>query len=142
MEQNIGFNLIGIKTEQFAIIEKAYSKDQETQFSVGLQFKIDQKYKQVGVYLTFSFEQNKNVFLTIEVSGHFKIKKESWNNFIKEDKISFPQNFMAHLTMLIVGTARGVLHAKTDDSPFNKFLIPTINVTELVKEDVQFILEV
>jgi len=53
MEQNIGFNLIGIKTEQFAIIEKAYSKDQETQFSVGLQFKIDQKYKQVVFNLLF-----------------------------------------------------------------------------------------
>lgn len=138
MEENIGFGLIGIKTEQFAIIEKAYSESGKTKFGAGLQFKIDEKQKQVGVFLTLSFEQNNNVFLTIEVSGHFKIKEESWKSFVENDKLSFPRNFMAHLTMIVVGTARGVLHAKTEDTKFNKFLVPTINVNDLVKEDVVF----
>lgn len=141
MEENIGFGLIGIKTEQFAIIEEAYSESGKTKFGAGLQFKIDQKQKQVGVFLTLSFEQKKSVFLKIEVSGHFKIKEESWQSFVANDKLSFPRNFMAHLTMLVVGTARGVLHAKTEDTKFNKFLVPTINVNDLVKEDVVFSLE-
>src|SRR5690554_7080810 len=76
MEENIGFGLIGIKTEQFAIIEEAYSESGKTKFGAGLQFKIDQKQKQVGVFLTLSFEQKKSVFLKIEVSGHFKIRSE------------------------------------------------------------------
>ena len=48
---------------------------------------------------------------------------------------------MKHLSVITVGTARGVLHAKTENTPFNKFVLPTINVTELVKEDVSFDLE-
>src|SRR5690554_8001112 len=104
MEENIGFGLIGIKTEQFAIIEKAYSESGKTKFGAGLQFKIDQKQKQVGVFLTLSFEKKKSVFLKIEVSGHFKIKKESWQSFVANNKLSFLRTLMEHLPMLVVGT--------------------------------------
>lgn len=43
---------------------------------------------------------------------------------------------MAHLTTIMVGTARGILHAKTENTLFNQFLLPTIDVTELVTDDV------
>ena len=35
-----------------------------------------------------------------------------------------------------MGTLRGVLHAKVENTPYNMFILPTINVTELVKEDI------
>jgi hypothetical protein len=40
--------------------------------------------------------------------------------------------------MITVGTCRGILHAKTENTKFNQFLIPTINVAELIKEDSVF----
>lgn len=43
--------------------------------------------------------------------------------------------------MLTIGTTRGVLHSKTENTPFNSFLLPTLNVMELVKKDVVFKLE-
>lgn len=43
--------------------------------------------------------------------------------------------------MLTIGTARGVLHSKTESTPFNSFLLPTLNVNELVKKDVVFKIE-
>jgi len=39
--------------------------------------------------------------------------------------------------MLSVGTARGILHAKTENTPYNEFIIPLINVTEAVKADIE-----
>lgn len=40
--------------------------------------------------------------------------------------------------MLTIGTARGVLHSKTENTTFNQFLLPTLNVNELVQKDVIF----
>ena len=46
---NIGFALMSIKTEQFAIIEENYASKKETGLSTEIQFKIDQKRRSVVV---------------------------------------------------------------------------------------------
>ena len=35
----------------------------------------------------------------------------------------------------------GVLHSKTEYSKFNKYYLPAINVAELVKNDISFVLD-
>ncbi|MPN63841.1 hypothetical protein SDC9_211608 [bioreactor metagenome] len=49
-----------------------------------------------------------------------------------------PKNFMQHLAVITIGTARGILHAKTENTPFNQYVLPTINVSEMIKDDVTF----
>ncbi len=49
-----------------------------------------------------------------------------------------PKGLLCHLAMLTVGTSRGILHAKTEGTCFNKYVLPTINVTEIIKEDASF----
>lgn len=43
------------------------------------------------------------------------------------------------MAVLAVGTTRGILHTNTENTPFNQFLIPAINVAQLVKEDFKFL---
>jgi len=38
--------------------------------------------------------------------------------------------------MHTVGTARGVLHSKTESTPFNGLIIPPINVEQIIQEDI------
>lgn len=135
---NIGFALLGIKTEQFAIFEDNYVAKKETGLSTKLQFKLDQKNKQVGVFIEFEFLQGKKTFLKIQVSCHFKIEDNSWKTLIDNENVKIPKGFLAHLSMITTGTTRGVLFAKTEATPFSKFIIPTINVAEMVKEDALF----
>ena len=73
-----------------------------------------------------------------KVSCHFKIEDASWNSFIKKNKLIVPKQFLAHLAMLTTGTSRGVLFAKTEATQFSKFIVPTLNVTEMIKEDASF----
>ena len=136
----VGFALQGIKTEQFAIFEDQYNPKKETGLGTELQFKLDQKNKQIGVFLGFEFLQGKKIFLKIQVSCHFKIEESSWNTFIKrkEAKLVVPKGFLAHLAMITTGTTRGVLFAKTESSPFSKFIVPTLNVAEMIPEDASF----
>lgn len=139
MEQDkVGFALLSLKIEQYATFEKNFSESKKSNLTTGLEFKISKEQKQISVFVTFTFEQAQKAFIKIQVSCHFKIAVDAWNNFENESKIIFPKGFMAHLAMLTVGSARGILHAKTEGTKFNKFLLPTINVTSLIKNDIEF----
>ena len=136
----VGFALQGIKTEQFAVFEENYAPKKETGLDTEFQFKFDQKNKQIGVFLGFEFIQGKKVFLKILVSCHFKTEENSWANFIQKEnsKLVVPKGFLAHLAMITTGTTRGVLFAKTEATPFSKFIVPTLNEAEMIKEDASF----
>ena len=59
----------------------------------------------------------------------------SQKRFQKEDDYIIPKNFITHLTVLTIGTARGILHAKLEKSGFEKFLLPTLNISDIIKDD-------
>lgn len=136
--ERVGFILIGLKTEQFAIFEDNYSSKDDVELKTELEFKINEKTKTIGVFTTFIFEQKKQAFLKLQISCQFKINEDSFDSFCKESEITVPKELLIHITMITVSSARGVLHAKTEGTEFNKFLLPTMDVTKMVKEDVSF----
>lgn len=138
MEQKqVGFVLQAIKTEQFAILDENFNQKKPVELDSQLQFKFDQRKNLIGVEIGFEYFQAKKVLLKIVVSCHFKIEVESWQSFlaIHGGKMVVPKGFLAHLAMITVGTARGVLHAKTESTFFSKFIIPAINVVEMISDD-------
>ena len=141
--QNVGFSLKKITTDQFAVIDSAYSKNKEVDVNFGFKFGIDQDNKYISISFSTSFLQEKSPFLLLEISCVFQITDKAWDDFSSEEKkeLNFPKGFVAHLAMITVGTLRGVLHAKTENTEFNEFFLPTINVTELIKEDIHFDLD-
>jgi len=106
-----------------------------------LEFGVNQEHKILSVAVTFTFENAKKVFIKIEVRCDFIVSEATWKSFNQSSELVFPKGFIRHLSMLSVGTARGVLHAKTEGTAFNTFILPTINVEELVEEDAHFSLE-
>jgi hypothetical protein len=138
--KSVGFALTGIKTEQFAIFDKNYAPKKETDLGTELQFKLDQSNKQIAVFIEFEFMQVKKIFLKIQVSCHFKINDDSWETFVNlnQGKIIIPKGFLSHIAMITTGTTRGVLFAKTEATQFSKFIIPTLNVAEMIQEDATF----
>lgn len=134
----VGFALQGIKTEQFAIFEENYVPKKEIGLGTELQFKLDKTNKQIAVFLGFEFFQSKKVVLKIQVSCHFKIEESSWTSFVQKNKLIVPKRFLAHLAIITTDTTRGVLFAKTESTAFSKFIVPPLNVTEMIKEDASF----
>ena len=90
----------------------------------------------------FQFECNEKIFLMIEAGCHYRIEENAWGTMIKEEKneLVVPKGFVQHLALLAIGTARGVLHAKTENTKYNRFIIPPTNVTNFIKKDAVFIL--
>ena len=134
----IGFKLEKINSEQFAIIESSYD---ECNDDIGLEaivkFGTNAKESAIISIIKFQFEQKEKPFLIIEVSCEFSIEKGKWDEFStdKDININIPKEFLAHLAMITVGTTRGVLHSKTENTKFNEFILPTLNVAEMITED-------
>lgn len=57
--------------------------------------------------------------------------------YINKDntKLTVDKGFLQHMAMITVGTTRGILHSKTDNTRFNKYHLPTINVARLISEN-------
>jgi hypothetical protein len=136
----VEFSIAKVITEQFAIIEKTFVEAEEINLNTNLRFGIDRDQRLVAAFTLFKFEQKEIPFLIVEVSCQFLIAQESWAVFLTDDVTTkIPKGFMTHLGMITVGTARGVLHTKTEGTRFNDFVLPTINVMDMVTTDVTFL---
>jgi hypothetical protein len=138
-KEQISFGLRGITTEQFAIIESAFDKSAENvELTNGLRFGFNIEQRGITVLLAVNFSQGKGPFLILEIGCYFEINKEHWDKLYNADlgEIKLPKSLATHLVVLTVGTLRGVLHGKVENTAFNMFILPTINVNELVKEDI------
>jgi hypothetical protein len=136
----INFSLQKITTEQFAVIEDGFEDKGDIRIGINLRFAADKNLNIISVFSSFTFELEQKPFIIIEAGCHFKIMEESWlQMYVKEgNKLEVHKNFITHLAMLTIGTTRGVLHSKTENTCYNKYIIPTINVTELINENVVF----
>lgn len=139
-ENKVGFGLLKIVTEQFAIIESAFVESETIQMGVGIEYGVDVEHKVAACIFRFELMIKNSPFLLIHVRCDFGIEDDAWREFSCEEKksICFPKGFASHLAVLTVGTARGILHAKTENTRFNEFFLPTININDFVKEDVSF----
>ena len=139
----IPFSLQDIKTEQFAVLEEHYNPKAKVGVSNTIQFRIEDIQKQVIVSIAFQFVQQKQTFLKIEVSCVFKIQDAAWSLLLETHprEIRLPRTLLAQLAMLTMGTARGILFAKTETTPFSKFILPTLNLAETIQEDAVFELD-
>lgn len=138
-KEQITFSLKQITTEQFAVIPDSYDdKKEELEFETIVRFGFDPDQRIVSPFIAINFRQEKKTFLILEIACHFQIVSEHWNKIynIETQVLTIPFGIARHFVMLSVGTLRGVLHAKTENSIYNKFYLPTINVNDLVKTDV------
>lgn len=135
----IGFRLSKISTEQFAMLDIDIDKQLDIGLGTQIGFGLDEKNKSLIVIAQFKFQQEKNTFLIIEVACHFRIADNTWSSIINDKKksIKFPKDLVSHLVVITVGTTRGVLHARTENTKYNEFILPTVNVNSLITSDLQ-----
>jgi|SRR6056297_1766248 len=134
----LGFAFTGLRTVSFATIEAAHKKTGETDLITGLGFGIDVEDHTITCTVRFSFEKKKDQpFLILETEGFFEIHKNDFLKKVKQSDNSFliTRDLATHFAVLMIGSARGVLHAKTEGTVFNQYLLPTLDVQDMIKED-------
>ncbi len=136
--QEINFGLRKITTSQFATVDSAVIQEKSIGLNYGFGFGVNEENKIVACNAKFEFISKKTPFIVLDVLCEFEISPNSWNNFLNKGQgtITLPVALITHLAVITVGTARGILHCKTENTKFNKYFLPTINVTESIKTDI------
>lgn len=104
-----------------------------------MDFGVDEKKHSIHCTTKFEFEHQKNQpFLILEIQALFEIDKNDFESKMKQQNASFliPKEFAIHFAALKLGATRGILHTKTENSLYNQYLLPTINVVKMVPEDI------
>src|SRR5579859_8012347 len=139
-DKPIKFGLKSICTDEFATVEDTPITDDKVQLDHSFTFSLNTDATELTVTFKLSFKSEERPFIILQVSCVFGIKSESLLISAKGEpkKIQVPKDFMAHLAFLTTGTARGVLHSKLEQTEFNKYLLPILDVSKAFENDAIF----
>ncbi len=140
MEQEfVKFSLAKIVTNQFATLVEPTSKELSLNFTHTIQG--NYQTGDIVIIIEVKFLSKNTTSMIIKTTTHFKIDKKSWDKLSnnREQDVMIGKELNQHLTSIAIGTTRGVLHAKTENTPFNQYFIPLIDASQLIKGD--FIVE-
>lgn len=139
-KKNISFRLIGIETTQFAVMEDSYKDNCDISLVVGVPITASDENHQIDASLNIQFKCEEVPFIILEVKLQFDIEPETFNSLYvtkkKKTSIVIPVGLTRHLATLAVGTARGILHEKLNKTKLHDFIIPTIDLTKILDEDI------
>ena len=136
----ISFRMKMIKVEQFAILSNNLSND-NIGFNTSISFGFNPSASEICVTTKYELMQEKEKLVILDLSCFFEIHKDNWESLRKDSIITFPKDFLAHLAMHSVGTARGVLYSKTEGTVFSQYILPPIDVASRITEDFSINLE-
>lgn len=131
----IQFRMIRIYTEQFAILDKDLHQGEPYTIDAAISFAVNSKEHLVANRMKIEIKTNDQLAVLLELICAFEIHPESWNEMVQPDTIVVPKDTLMHLAVHTVGTARGILHCKTEGTPFNAMILPPLNVVELITAD-------
>ncbi len=134
----IKFALRKISTLQFATIENIQIQENTINLNFEFGFGINEEGKIIGCSVKFDFLSNATPFIILNAVCDFAIEPESWESLIDKGKnaLVLPVSLVTHLATITTGTSRGILHAKTENTVFNKYFLPTINVADALKSEI------
>lgn len=128
------FRMSAIRTEQFAILsEKKPSEDFRIHTQMEVKYAVEDR--NLGIVMTFRFGEKESPFMLLSVFCGFGIHPEDWQGFVREGRIVIPKSLLDYLLSQTIGTARGILHCKTEGTPFNSVILPPFDVSTWIAED-------
>ncbi len=135
----VPFKLNAISTVQFASFPEVKVNEDDITLETGLKFGKNEQERLISVFAQVKFACSTTIFLTIEVGCEFEVMEEQFSSFSKPQGLTVPKALISHFAVITLGTARGALHAKTEGTIFNHYILPTINVTDLITDDLVFL---
>ena len=128
----IQYKLSKIENPQFAIIKEDEIENLNVDFEVN--FSISSPVNSIRCSLKAVYKNGDDAVMQIVVNCYFTLSPESWQSLTNKN-IVIPKGFLQHLASITLGAARGIQFAKTESSELNKYIIPLVNLTATIKED-------
>lgn len=131
----------GIEVSEFAVLQNNIDDIKKIKFNTGLQFGVSDEISSIVCHVIIEFlDEAEKILVKLKTDNFFKIKPEEWEKLKKDGEIIIPKNFLIHISMISVSTTRGVLHCKTENTSYHKFILPLIDVNSMIQSDETFTL--
>ena len=124
-----------IRVDQFAILTDSIPPE-DLSLGFAISFGVAPSIHEVCTTVRFDISHAESPLLILELSCFFEIREEDWNKVKQDNKVIIPKGLLAHFGVHTIGTARGILHCKTEGTQLNAFILPPINVSERITEDI------
>lgn len=126
--KDIKYELCGVTVEQFATLFEPQSDNIGLEVAIPIKTNYDGRAFAVGADVQFT--ENSKTFLVAKVYCHYDIEKSCWDELSDggTKDVELPKQFMDSLARIAVGTARGVICAKTENTPFSRYSLPVIEL--------------
>ncbi len=135
--KDIKYSLRGVSIDQFATPFEPASND----FVVNINIPIKTNYQEhaIAIGANVQFVEKGKVFMVAEAFCHYQIEPDCWRELSEADSkdVVLPKGFINSLAGIAVSTVRGVLCAKTENTPFARFFVPLIMVDLNQGEDLR-----
>lgn len=126
---DIQFKIHRIGIDQFATLKEPVRDD--ANFDITVTPGCNTNFKAVAVSVEVRFIEDDNPLLLLETSSFFELHKDSWSELTDKGtgNVIIPESFLIALVQISISQTRGVLSAKTEGTPFAKFLLPIVDVS-------------
>jgi hypothetical protein len=132
----IPFRIRQIKTQQFAMFPDLLVNGKEVTVDSEFSFGVNTEVKNILCVTKLSYRQDENLLLTTEVHCIFDIREDGVNQLKEQGRVGV--DFLRYLATIAIGTVRGIIHTKTENTVLNSVVVPPINLVEAIKEDFVF----
>lgn len=122
-----------ITTRQFAIYPENIDLNKSIDASTSFHFSTDYYASTVRFTNRIQYIQEDKILLMLEYTCNFAIKPESAEQIRKEGKISI--DLLKYMASIATATARGIVHAKTQGTRLDEFVLPSFDLTSKITED-------
>ena len=129
----IPYRIARIETRQFALFPDKFSLADKVEVQSSYEFAVSEDIQSVRCRSLFHYVQEDQLLMVMEVFTYFAIAQEGIEEIKK--KGSIPVDFLRYMGTIAVGTARGIIHAKTEGTTLNAVVLPPINLVEIIKDD-------
>ncbi len=136
MQQDlVKFNLVKIVTNQFATLDEPKSAELSVNFTHTIQGNYSTG--DVLIIIAVKFLCKSRTVMTITTTSHFKIDSQSWNELSNDGQsnVVISKELNQHLSSIAIGVTRGALHSKTENTIFNQYFVPLVDISQMVKAD-------
>ena len=116
-----------MRLAQFAIFEENYnSAHNDIEFQAEVQFSFDAEHSILCCSITEKITDRQTPLVKAQLNSYFDIQAESIDMLRHDGKISFPPSLLVQYASLCYGSLRGVIFAKTADTPLSRYVIPPV----------------
>ncbi|MBQ5979528.1 MAG: hypothetical protein IJL58_05865 [Bacteroidales bacterium] len=129
----IPYRIVRIETKQFAIFPDLFKNGEPAEVMTSFGFALNEDSTSILCQSLINYIQDGKILLVMELATYFQIAEDGRKEI--KNHGSVPVDFLRYMGTIAVGTARGIIHSKTEGTVLNSVVLPPINLVDAIKED-------